>query len=144
MTVEDARAAMLDGAGVLGREEVALDDAVGRVLAERVLATRDQPPFDASAMDGWAVRAADLPAPEGLAIVGEATAGRGLPRALGPGEAARISTGAPVPDGADRVVIQEEAERREDRVRIPPADGGNWIRPRGGDFRAGDALLGPG
>lgn len=138
--VEEGRARMLAGAGLLGIEEVGLDEAVGRVLAEDVLAVRDQPPFDASAMDGWAVRSADLPAPDGLQVIGEAAAGKRLDRPVGPGEAARIFTGAPVPGGADRIVIQEEAVRDDGLVRIK-GTGGDWIRPRGGDFRVGEILL---
>ena len=125
----------------LGAETVVLDVAAGRVLAEPVSALRDQPPFDSSAMDGWAVRGAA----ETFAIVGESAAGHGYVGALAEGEAVRIFTGAPVPAGAERVVIQEEALREGDRVRVSaPADGPSFIRPRGGDFRAGAALLGRG
>lgn len=140
LSVEDARAAMLADADLLGTEMVDLLQATGRVLAEDVIAVRDQPPFDASAMDGWAVRSTDLPAPHGLRIVGEAAAGKALTISVGPNEAARISTGAPVPVGADRIVIQEEAKRDGETVRIEGL-GGDWIRPRGGDFRAGEVLL---
>lgn len=125
-------------------ETVPLSEADGRVLARAVVALRDQPPFDASAMDGWAVRLADVGEAAVLLIVGESAAGRGHETLLGPGEAVRIFTGAPVPAGADRVVIQEEARREGDRVHLGPAGGGANIRPRGGDFRAGDVLLEPG
>lgn len=123
-------------------ETVSLADADRRVLAETITASRDQPPFDASAMDGWAVRRADVIQPARLAIVGESAAGRGHQPALQAGQAVRIFTGAPVPPGADLVVIQENAERDGDHVRMGPVEGaGHNIRPRGGDFRAGAVLL---
>jgi molybdopterin molybdotransferase len=137
LPVEDARARMLALAAPLGAETVALDMASGRVLAEAVTATRDQPPFDASAMDGWAVSGPG----EAFAIVGESAAGHGHAETLAPGEAVRIFTGAPVPAGADRIVIQEDAARDGDVVRVPAAGGAGLIRPRGGDFRAGSMLL---
>ncbi len=143
LAVEDARSRMLAEVAAPSVETVALDEALGRTLAAPVVATRDQPPFDASAMDGWAVRSADLTSgePTPLRIVGESAAGRGYASDLRPGEAVRISTGAPVPAGADRVVIQEEAERDGDHVRPAPRGAGAHIRLRGGDFRAGQRLL---
>jgi len=139
LTVEDARARMLAEIAALPAETVALADAVGRVLAQDVVATRDQPPFRASAMDGWAVRLADTPG--SLAIVGESAAGRGYDGAVGPGQAVRIFTGAAVPDDCDAVIIQEDAERDGDVVRAPAARPGGNIRPAGGDFTAGARLL---
>jgi molybdopterin molybdotransferase len=138
LTVETARARMLAEAGAPAVEVVSLDQAQGRTLAEAVIAARDQPPFDASAMDGWATAGS-----EGwLDIVGESAAGRGYRDRLAPGQAVRIFTGAPVPAGAERVVIQEDAMREGGRVRVPPrGDEPHHIRPRGGDFRAGDTLL---
>jgi molybdopterin molybdotransferase len=139
MSVDDARAAMLANAGALGAETVRLAQADGRALARDVVATRDQPPFAASAMDGWALRAADCPGP--LAIVGESAAGHGFDGHVGPGEAVRIFTGAAVPRGADAVIIQENARRDGGRVIAEgPADP-RHIRPAGGDFAAGDVLL---
>ena len=133
---------MLARATPLSAEAVAVAEADGRVLAETITAIRDQPPFDASAMDGWAVKRADIGQAARLAIVGESAAGRGYESVLQAGEAVRIFTGAPVPAGADLVVIQENAERDGDHVRLGPAgDGGANIRPRGGDFRAGAILL---
>ena len=122
-------------------ETVPLEAAIDRVLMEAVVAVRDQPPFNASAMDGWAVCGpADL-----HRIVGESAAGHGYQATLEPGQAVRIFTGAPVPPGADRIVIQEEAVREGDHVRVPAGDvGSTYIRPRGGDFRVGDRLLEPG
>ena len=138
LSVEDARALMLAAAGPVETETVVLGAALGRTLAEPVIALRDQPPFDSSAMDGWAVRGPGVD----LAIVGESAAGAAYPDALSPGQAVRIFTGAPVPAGAERVVIQEEAVRAGDRVQIPVDDRPNrFIRPRGGDFRAGQVLL---
>jgi molybdopterin molybdotransferase len=139
MSVDDARAAMLAEVSALPAETVALGDAIGRVLAEDVAAARDQPPFTNSAMDGWAVRAAD--APGSLAIVGESAAGHGYAAELKPGETVRIFTGAALPRGADSVVIQEDATREGDAVAVPAAKLGDNIRSAGQDFRAGDMLL---
>ena len=128
-------------------EEVPLREAGGRVLARSVAARRDQPPFAASAMDGYGVTEA---AP-GLrfTVIGEAAAGRGFQGKVGAGEAVRIFTGAPVPDGVKTVVIQEDVTRDGDVITITDQLGaGDNIRPYGNDFRAGltlDAprLLGP-
>lgn len=142
--VEEARARMLARVRPLAPETVPLDAALGRVLRGEVVAVRDQPPFAASAMDGWAVRAADADSTT-LRIVGESAAGRGWTGTLGAGEAIRISTGAPVPDGADRVVMQEQATRIGDRVTLDAALGAErFVRPRGADFADGDVLLTPG
>ena len=141
LSVDEARARMLAAAQALPAEAIAIEAAAGRVLAEAVIATRDQPPFDSSAMDGWAVRRADAAPGAALDIVGESAAGRGYGAALKPGHAVRIFTGAAVPDGADWVVIQEDAERLDGKVRIDAVDGGDNIRPRGGDFRSGERLL---
>ncbi len=141
LAVEDARALMLALAARADVETIPIEAALGRVLAETVAATRDQPPFNASAMDGWAVCGPG----ESFAIVGESAAGHAYAQALKPGEAVRIFTGAPVPAGADRVVVQEVATREGDRLTTPPADNRpHFIRPSGGDFRAGQILLEPG
>ncbi|MCI3133291.1 gephyrin-like molybdotransferase Glp [Phenylobacterium aquaticum] len=139
MPVDQARAAMLAEIRPLGAETLALKSAIGRVLAEDVAAVRDQPPFTASAMDGWALRSAD--APGSLQIVGESAAGHGYETALRPGEAVRIFTGAALPAGADTVVIQEEATREGDRVTVPASPPGAHLRPAGVDFRADQVLL---
>ena len=139
LTVEDARARMLSEISALPAETVPLAAAIGRVLAEEVAAVRNQPPFRASAMDGWAMRLADTPGE--LAIVGESAAGHGYEGVVGVGQAVRIFTGAAVPDGCDTVVIQEDAERDGDIVRVPAAKPDGNIRPAGGDFAAGDVLL---
>ncbi len=135
---------MLAAVTPLPPESVALTEADGRVLAQPVIAHRDQPPFDASAMDGWAVRRADLSAEASLKIVGESAAGHGHVQPLKPGEAVRIFTGAPVPAGADLVIIQEEAVREGDTVRLGPAGQPSHVRPRGGDFHTGETLLAAG
>ncbi|MGI8840948.1 MAG: molybdopterin molybdotransferase MoeA [Caulobacteraceae bacterium] len=139
LAVDEARARMLAATAPLGAEDVALGEALGRVLAADIVATRDQPPFAASAMDGWAVRAAD--GPGRLRIVGESAAGHGFAGAVGAGEAVRIFTGAAVPAGADAVVIQEDAERDGEDVMIPAVTHPRHVRPAGQDFRAGDRLL---
>lgn len=139
LPVDDARARMLAEVSALPAETVAIADSIGRVLAEDVTAVRDQPPFAASAMDGWAVRAAD--APGTLRIVGESAAGHGFAGTVRPGEAVRIFTGAAVPAGCDAVVIQEDATREGDTVSVPGVVAGHHIRPAGGDFQAGQALL---
>jgi molybdopterin molybdotransferase len=142
LSVEDARARMLTGLAPLGVGHVPLAKARGRFLAEAVVATRDQPPFAASAMDGWAVRSQDGEGPR--RIVGESAAGHGFIGAVSPGEAVRIFTGAAIPSGADSVVIQEDARRQGDRVFVPAVTGPRHVRPAGLDFRAGDCLLAPG
>src|SRR4051812_34763683 len=142
LTVEDARARVLDGASRLGVETVALEDCLGRTLAEPVVAARHQPPFDASAMDGWVIRRADYAPGKAFAIAGESAAGKAFPTEVAAGQAVRIFTGAPVPAGADLVVIQEEAVRDGDTVRFEAGEAPKSnIRAAGGDFRSGDVLL---
>lgn len=123
-------------------EEVPLTGAAGRVLLRPLAALRDQPPFAASAMDGYAVRSADARPGARLRVVGEAAAGRGFAGRLAPGEAARILTGAPLPDGADAVVIQEEVARDGDAIEVAAGAVAAHVRPAGNDFRAG-AILSP-
>lgn len=125
----------------LPEEEVALTEAAGRVLARPVAARRDQPPFAASAMDGYAVATADARPGARLAVIGESAAGRGFSGTLAPGEAVRIFTGAPLPRGADRVVIQEDTTREGDTVTLSDRlDTSPHVRPAGDDFATGDAL----
>jgi molybdopterin molybdotransferase len=130
----------------LGSEIVALAAAAGRTLAEPLQAKRTQPPFAASAMDGYAVRAGDLAkAPATLRLVGTSAAGHGFGGALGAGETVRIFTGAPLPEGADAVVVQENAVADGDVIAFGEAAArGRHIRPVGLDFRAGDLLLAAG
>jgi molybdopterin molybdotransferase len=141
ISVEAALEAALALVAPLGVEEVALAEAAGRVLARPLAARRTQPPFAASAMDGYAVTG-DPAAGSVLAVVGEAAAGRRLDRRIGPGEAARIFTGAPVPEGATRVILQEDTTRLDDgRVRVDAlAAGPSHIRPAGQDFAAGEEM----
>src|SRR5215468_3931877 len=142
MPVADALAAILDGSEPLQEEMVALDAAYHRVLARDVAARRTQPPQAMSAMDGYAVRAADATLDARLQVIGEVAAGRPFARALGAGEAVRIFTGGVVPDGADAVVIQEDTVADGKRVTIKEAAiVGRHIRPAGVDFREGDVLL---
>ncbi len=127
----------------LGVEMIGLPQAAGRIVAKPVIARRTQPPFAASAMDGYAVRAADLSGHEtSLALVGESAAGHASHRPLAAGEAMRISTGAPVPGGADQVVIQEHVTVESGRIVLSerPQPGQN-IRSAGTDFRRDDLLL---
>ncbi|QIE42613.1 molybdopterin molybdotransferase MoeA [Rhodobacteraceae bacterium SC52] len=123
----------------LGSETVALRHASGRVLAADATARRDQPPFDASQMDGYALRDGDLQAGAPLKIIGEAAAGHAFGGLVGPGEAVRIFTGAPVPKGADRVVMQEDTALSGGMLTVSGnADRSRHIRQRGGDFAIGD------
>ncbi len=142
--VEEALARVLGSVErPLGEERVALEEAFGRVLARDVAALRTQPPFINSAMDGYALRAADTASPPAsLRVIGEAAAGRAFDGAVGAGEAVRIFTGAPAPRGADAVVIQEEAQREGDRISLSAtARAGDNLRPAGLDFAEGEILL---
>ncbi len=145
LRLEDALARMLgEVVPVSGDETVLLRSGLGRVLAEDVKSAIDVPSHTNSAMDGYAVRAADLPT-EGsveLTVVGTAWAGRPFAGRVGPGECARIMTGAPVPDGADTIVIQEHVSREQDRVGIGPGHRiGQHVRGAGEDIRAGHVAL---
>ncbi len=144
ISVEEARALLFDLVSPLPAETVALAEAAGRILAENVAATRDQPPFAASSMDGYAVRAAEVELHAMFKVVGEAAAGRRFAGSVGPGQAVRIFTGAPVPDGADFVVIQEDVDRRGDLITITDAPGEKAnIRPAGIDFSIGTQITAP-
>ncbi len=143
MPVADALATILDGAKPLDEEMVALELAFHRTLARDMTALRTQPPQAMSAMDGYAVRAVDAAqAKARLNVIGEVAAGRPFERAIGAGEAARIFTGGVMPDGADAVVIQEDAIVDGNTITITEAAvPGRHIRPAGIDFRQGDLLL---
>jgi molybdopterin molybdotransferase len=143
LSVAEALALVLADAEPLPPEEAPLVDACGRVLAVDLKAMRTQPPAAVSAMDGYAVRAADVAnVPAHLTVVGEVAAGSLLEREIGPGEAARIFTGGIMPPGADTVVIQENTTRQGDVVSVErPAPEGRNVRPAGLDFTAGAALL---
>ncbi|MGV6847233.1 MAG: molybdopterin molybdotransferase MoeA [Marinibacterium sp.] len=139
--VAEARDRLFDLVDALPAETVDLQDAAGRVLAAPVTARRDQPPFAASAMDGYAVRSAGLVPGATFEVIGTAAAGRGFAGPVGDGEAVRIFTGAPVPEGADAVVIQEDVDRDSDRITISAEPGpGSNIRPAGIDFTAGATM----
>jgi molybdopterin molybdotransferase len=140
MTVEEALARLLALASPLPTESIPLRHAAGRYLAVPARALRDQPPFPASAMDGYAVQGDPAPG-DTFRVVGEAGAGHAFAGAVGAGQAVRIFTGAPVPAGATRVVIQEDVERIGETITVKPdADHGTNIRPACQDFAAGDAL----
>src|SRR5262245_11173962 len=146
LSVAEARDRILDRVAPTPAEVVAVDAAHGRVLAEELVARLTQPPFDASAMDGYAVKSADLGMlPCTLEVAGQAAAGHPFTGTLARGQAVRIFTGAPVPVGSDAIVIQEDTERVGDKVRIVAANiDRTHIRHRGLDFQEGAALLAPG
>ncbi|MBO20806.1 MAG: molybdopterin molybdenumtransferase MoeA [Rhodospirillaceae bacterium] len=146
MAVADARARILADLPAMLSEQVALPDAHGRVLAADVAARTTQPPLAVSAMDGYAVRAKDVAnVPADLKIVGEVPAGGLHEGTVGPGEAVRIFTGAAIPDGADAIVIQEDAVRGGDTVTVNEGvTAGRYVRPAGLDFQKGDVLLSAG
>jgi molybdopterin molybdotransferase len=138
-TIDEALALVLARVAPLPAENVSIAQAAGRVLAEAAVARIDLPPFDSSAMDGFAVRAADTPGR--LTVVGQSAAGSPAERELGAGEAIVISTGAVVPAGADAVV---PVERTTGDVEVERVALGDNVRPRGGDVRAGAVVAGGG
>ena len=146
MSADDALARILDGVPTLPAVETPLLDALGLVLAEDVAAERDVPPFRNSAMDGYAVRGDDVAsAPVELRVVGEVAAGGFPDREVGPGEAMRIMTGAPVPEGADTIVRVEDTDNATDIVTITAATPkGMAIRQAGEDLRKGERVLASG
>ncbi|MFO1114121.1 MAG: gephyrin-like molybdotransferase Glp [Beijerinckiaceae bacterium] len=147
LPVADALKRVLDAASPIADvETIALREAFGRTLARDLLATRTQPPFDVSAMDGYGVRHADISTPGArVKLVGEAAAGRSFPGEVKAGECVRIFTGAPVPPGVDTILIQEDSIVEGDMIgasELPRA--GKNIRPSGLDFRAGETGLAAG
>lgn len=140
LPVAEARTRILASLRPTATETVPLSRALGRVLAEEAIARRTQPPADLSAMDGYAVKASDVETiPVRLTIVGEVPAGGAYTEELKPGESVRIFTGAPLPRGADSIVIQEDTERHGDIVTVKEAtERGDHVRPLGLDFRTGD------
>ncbi|MGB4594013.1 MAG: molybdopterin molybdotransferase MoeA, partial [Coriobacteriia bacterium] len=149
ISVEEAQQIVLAGIGVLEPERVDTLSALGRVLAEDVVSDIDVAPFDNSAMDGYAVRAADVAgasedAPVRLAVVEHVPAGAFPQLPVGPGQATRIMTGAPVPEGADAVVMVERTAEEDDRataVIMAPVRAGENIRRKGEDVRAGQIVM---
>lgn len=144
ISVQEALEHIFDLVDTLGSEQVPLAEAAGRVLAEPVAARRDQPPFAASAMDGYAVNAAEAEPHAMFKVIGTASAGHGFAGRVGAGQAVRIFTGAPVPEGASRVIIQEDVDRRGDMITLHnDLDSATHIRPAGGDFTKGQTVAAP-
>jgi len=143
ISVAVALAKVLAGIKEVSAEQVSLSDALGRVLSEDITARLMHPPADVSAMDGYAVRAEDVAkVPVTLKQIGESQAGSGLDGTVGVGETARIFTGAPLPAGADAIVIQEDTETDGDAITMKEAVPlGKFVRPAGMDFKEGDVLL---
>ncbi len=144
ITVSEAQNHLFSLISPLVPEDVPLAEAAGRVLAQDAVATRDQPPFAASSMDGYAVKLAEVERHAMFKLIGEAAAGHRFEGVVGAGQTVRIFTGAPVPEGADFVVIQEDTGRNGDLITITGKPGTRHnIRPSGGDFRAGDRITAP-
>jgi molybdopterin molybdotransferase len=140
ISVEEALAHCLALTTTLRPEAVPLAQAAGRWMCAPAIATRDQPPFAASAMDGYAVFGDPSPG-DSFMVIGEAGAGHAFTGRIGEGEAVRIFTGAPLPEGATRVLIQEDVDRAQNSITLrADADTATHIRPLGQDFRAGDRL----
>lgn len=144
ISVADALAELFDLVKPLEAETVALTKAHGRLLANDLAATRNQPPFAASAMDGYAVRREDVKPGQTIDVIGEAAAGHGWDGKVGAGQAVRIFTGAPLPSGADHVLIQENVSRSGNTITVDDsANDKSHVRPAGADFRTGDMIAAP-
>lgn len=149
--LDDAQKVVLDAAPVLGFEKISIVDTLGRVLGEDIVAERDNPPWDNSAMDGFAVRWDDIKQehaiqkPVTLSVIEEVPAGTMPSKAVGPGQAIRIMTGAPIPRGADTVLKIEDTEPASDSVRVFKSEpkGAN-IRPQGEDVKKGECIIAKG
>ena len=145
LSVEEALEQILSRVRRLPTERVDLLAALGRVLAEPVRSTRVIPPWPNSSMDGYAVRARDTRPGATLAVIGRVVAGTLAERAVGAGEAMRIFTGAPLPDGADAVIPQEDVDATGTQVTLrAAAETAAYVRPAGEDVRHGDLVLEPG
>src|SRR5213083_2335135 len=145
LSVEQAQAEILGRVRALPTERVDVLASLGRVLAEPIRSTRRIPPWPNSSMDGYAVRAADARPSATLRVVDRVIAGSLPMRAVGAGEAVRIFTGAPLPDGADAVVPQEDVDARDGVIALRSAvEPGAYVRPAGEDVREGDLVLEPG
>ena len=139
--VSDALGHIFSLVSVLDTETVPLADASGRVLAQPAIANRDQPPFAASVMDGYALNGVEADPEAMFRVIGTSAAGHRFSGRVGPGECVRIFTGAPVPDGASRVIIQEDTTRKGDVITLArDLDDGPYIRPAGADFAVGDRV----
>lgn len=144
ISVAEALTQLFALADPLESETIPLQEAAGRVLARDVTASRTQPPFDASSMDGYALRGAEVEPDAMFKVVGEAAAGHRFDGRVGPGQCVRIFTGAPVPDDLDFVLIQEDTTRRGDLITLNrDMDTKDNIRPAGGDFHTGDRMKAP-
>ena len=149
--LHEAQKTVFEATKTLGLEKVSLLDAFGRVLGEDIIAARDNPPWDNSAMDGFAVRWEDIKQehaitkPVALKVIEDVPAGTVATRTVGPGQAIRIMTGAPIPKGADTVVKVEETEPSKDTVKIfKEVERGGNIRPQGEDVKKGDCIIAKG
>jgi molybdopterin molybdotransferase len=149
--LDDAQKVVLDAAPLLGLEKVSILDVLGRVLGEDIVAERDNPPWDNSAMDGFAVRWEDIKQehaiqkPVTLSVIEDVPAGRMPSKAVGPGQAIRIMTGAPIPRGADTVLKVEDTEPISDSVRVFKAEPKSAnIRPQGEDVKKGECIIAKG
>lgn len=144
ISVADALSQVLGLAGPVRSEEIPLIDAAGRFLSAPVIARRDQPPFASSAMDGYAIATETVAKGDTFKVIGESAAGHRFDGAVDADQAVCIFTGAPVPEGGKRIIIQEDAMRDGDRITIRESvDPALYIRPSGGDFKIGDALNAP-
>ena len=144
ISIQEAQERLAGLVEPLGVEFVPLREAAGRVLAQDVSATRSQPPFAASSMDGYALRRAEVEPDAMFKVIGESAAGHRFNGTVRAGQAVRIFTGAPVPDGADFVVIQEDVTRRKDLITLGhKIDTKDNIRPAGGDFTEGQTVSAP-
>jgi molybdopterin molybdotransferase len=144
ISVDEALSHLFALVAPLQAEEVPLIKAHGRVLARDVSATRNQPPFAASAMDGYAVNAQAITPGQTFDVIGEAAAGHAWAGTVGSSQAVRIFTGAPLPDGTDHVIIQENITRTGDTITLDDsANDTPYVRPAGADFKIGDAIRAP-
>ncbi|MCY4458976.1 MAG: molybdopterin molybdotransferase MoeA [Albidovulum sp.] len=144
ISLDEALRKIFDALPETDTEDVPIYEASGRVLARWLEASRDQPPFDASAMDGYAVRKSEARPRAEFAVVGEVSAGENYSGTVRSGEAVRIFTGAPLPVGCDHVIIQEDAERNGTRITLRDSfDSNSYVRPAGCDFRAGSGVGAP-
>ena len=149
--LHEAQRIVLDATAVLGLEKISLLDALGRTIGEDIVAERDNPPWDNSAMDGFAVRWEDIKQehaiqkPVTLDVIEDVPAGRMPSKTVGQGQAIRIMTGAPIPQGADTVLKVEDTEQTPNTVRVfKPERRGSNIRPRGEDVRKGECIIAKG
>jgi molybdopterin molybdotransferase len=147
ISVEEALERILSRIGTLGDEQVPLPRALGRVLAHAVTSSLDLPPWPNSSMDGYALKSTDAAgasaaSPARLAVAGRVAAGHMADKPLAAGQAFRIFTGGPLPEGADSVIPQEEVRVEGEMLLVPrPVKAGEFVRPRGEDMRAGDSVL---